>query len=367
MVNFILDSVLKLELPTGAADTPERKAFYVEAKKKVKSYHGQPDVLLEAIALLERSSEAYACIGLAQVLTAAAYLAGDAYDREGLTKAVGYLDKAKALPHDAFELGLTEASIRTAFAQDEKAKELLYRLIEAYPDALEPHMELLHNYVLNRELEQAETLYGKLLPATPGADRKALYDSMYQLYILEGRFERAIEFLKKALLLEPHNPWTHHNLSLIYLHMGEIAQSRHHNKKALGIMPFGNALMVKEELKRMRWRSGKGLITSIFTVLSLFTFVIRLATLVPAAPTTPTPQRLSPSHTQSVQAYGNQLAACGAAMALKDKGLAGVDCSRPMSRYLDCLKNSADTEICRQELEMYLGDFLDKKYSQHDN
>jgi len=363
MVNFILNFVIKLELPTGLADTPERKAFYVKAKTKIKSYHGHPDVLLDALALLERSSEAYAYIGIAQILTAAAYLSGDAYDREGLAKAVGYLDKARALSHDAFELSLTEVSIRTAFAQDEKAKELLQQLVEEYPDASEPQVELLHNHVLNGESEQAEKLYEKLLLVIPEPERKALYDSMYRLYISEDRPERAIECLKKSLVLEPHNPWTHHNISLLYLHSGEIAQSRLHNKKALRIMPFGNALIVKEELKRVRRRSAKrqvaGVFTGIVIVLNLITFMFRLPSLVPATPATPTPQLPNPGYTQSVQAFGNQLAACGAATALTE-GASAYDCTyTSLNAYLECKETFVDPEMCQEEFKRYLRDFVE--------
>lgn len=254
MLNVILDAVISLTLPVGVPDTPQTKALFEQGKDKVRSYHGQPRPLLEALALFAQSSESYAYIGIAQVIVSASYQSGDNYDHEGLGKAIGWLDKTRQLPHDSIEVTLTEVEIRTCFQHYAKAHQLLDALLQQEPQRYEASAARLVLYCHEQNTAQAETLFGHLFPLANEMQKKHLYHNLYALYARAGLTDKAREVLAKILYLEPDNPWIHHNMSILYLKLGKLRESKKHNTAALKLMTFPAALIVQQELRRITWK-----------------------------------------------------------------------------------------------------------------
>jgi tetratricopeptide (TPR) repeat protein len=343
MLNFILDAILSLQLPLGVQDSPKAKALFEQGKAKVRSYHGHPQALLEALSLFKQSSESYAYIGIAKVITAASYQSGDSYSHEGLGKAIGWLDRTKALPHDPLELALTEVSIRVCFQQYAKAHQLLDGILQHHPEHFAARASKLELYCCEEKTEQAEALFSHLLPEATDEQKKGLYQHLYFLYVKSGLTYKAKEILLEILYLEPDNPWMHHNISISYLQLGDLPNSRAHNAKALKLMEFPAALAVRQELKRITWRVRRQTWTRGTVALIVCFFALVCLARIASTPRTPIERSVTPEQA-FIQHYSDNLMTCRIGIAKGD----GSNCKKTEELLEECVVMlSADASICQ--------------------
>jgi tetratricopeptide (TPR) repeat protein len=247
MLEFALETLQNSYLPLGVSDSPQKQVLFERGKTALKNYHGNLGVLLESLDHFKQSSEAYCYMGIALVLTTASY-SKDGYDCEGLSKAVGWLDQAKALPHDPLQAGLIEAHIRACFDQLEKA----HRILDRLPDCLEAQMHRLSLYTQEAKQGQAEQLFEDLVINVNADQQKDLYISMAWLYLNLKDTPRGLALLTQQLELEGHDPWLHHTLSLFYLQQGDLQKTKLHNDKTLSIAKLPVALAIRKELRQLQ-------------------------------------------------------------------------------------------------------------------
>jgi tetratricopeptide (TPR) repeat protein len=245
LLNFVLETIRYQDLPLGVGDSPQHQVFFEKGKAALKHYHGQLGVLLESYSFFKQSSEAYCYMGLALMLTAASY-DQSGYDREGLCKAVGYLDKAKVLPHDPLQLRLIESYIRACFDQLEKAHDLLDKL----PPCLEVKMQRHALYAQELKQAEAEGLFTELCTAVQPERQKDLYTSMAWLYLKLNDLPKGLALLEQNLLTSPQDPWLNHTLSLFYFQLGDLQKTKLHNDKTLTTTRFPVALALRQELRK---------------------------------------------------------------------------------------------------------------------
>ncbi len=247
LLNFVLDTLHDKDLPVGVSASPQHKVFFEKGKGVLKTYHGQLGVLLESYDLFKQSSESYCYMGIALILTAASYSQND-YDREGLCKAVGYLDKAKALAHDHLQARLIEAHIRSCFDQLEKA----HHILDSLPSCLEVKM-LRHSFFAQEVKQaQAESLFTELSSVVQREQQKDLATSMAWLYLKLNHTSRGLEVLNHQLEQDPYDPWLNHTLSLFYFQLGNLEKTKHHNDKTLSSTRFPVALALRQELRNLK-------------------------------------------------------------------------------------------------------------------
>jgi tetratricopeptide (TPR) repeat protein len=271
MLELILDVLQEKDCPSGVVDSPQRKVRFEKGKAVLKHYHGQVSVLLQAYDCFKQSSEAYYYMGIAMLLTSASYT-DHGYDREGLKKAVGCLDKAKALSHDTVQLTLIEAHIRRCFGQVEKARQLLDKL----PDCLE--VKLHRHALFAQELKQAEAegLFAELVTSVQSEQQKDLYTSMAWLYFHLKERARGLELLQQKLETDPEDPWFNHMASLFYFEQGNLEKTRLHNDKTLITMRLPVAVALRKELQKLRHYNIKQMMFRTGMSLVVLTIGLRL-------------------------------------------------------------------------------------------
>jgi tetratricopeptide (TPR) repeat protein len=247
MLEFVHETLHNSNLPVNQVDSPQHQVRFEKGKAALKNYHGHLGELLESLDHFKHSSETYCYMGIALVITAASYTK-EGYDRHGLSQAIGWLDKVKALPHDTLQAGLVEAHIRACFDQLEKAHSLLDRL----PDCLEVQMLRLSFYTQNEEQIQSEKLFLDLVARVNNHQRKDLYTSMAWLYLRLKEVPKGLSLLGQQLELDPQDPWIHHTMSLFYLQQGDLEKTKLHNDKTLSLKAFPVALAIRKELKQLK-------------------------------------------------------------------------------------------------------------------
>ncbi len=246
-LNAVLDMIQPQSLPLGVSDSPQCKVCFEKGKAALRNYHGQLGVLLTAYDCFKQSSESYSYMGMALLLGVASYTQ-QGYDRTGLSQAVGWLDRAKALPHDGLQLGLIEAQLRACFDQFEKA----HRILDRLPECLEVKM-LRHN-LLTQELREVEAkgLFLELVKTVQPEQQQDLTISMAWVYLKLNDFTKGLELLRQNLEKNPQDPWLNHTLSLFYFQLGDLKKTKIHNDKTLKSEQFPVALALQRELHKIQ-------------------------------------------------------------------------------------------------------------------
>lgn len=238
-----MDIIRLQDLPVGQWDCPQSKVYFEKGKTALKDYHGQLGVLLTAYDYFKQSSETYCYMGVALIVRAASFEGG--YNRIGLSIAMGWLDKAKALPHDVLQARLIEADIRSCFDQFEKAHDILNRL----PTCLEVKKLRYTLFAQELRISEAEKLYAELADVP---EQQELGVGMAWVYFKTNNIARGVEVLCSSLEKYPQDPWLHHTLSLFYFQTGDLKKTRWHNDQTLKLKKFPVALALQKELKKVQ-------------------------------------------------------------------------------------------------------------------
>ena len=92
-------------------------------------------------------------------------------------------------------------------------------------------IELAAKKVLEKDYEEAKRLFAKVLEISPN-DAHVLC-LLANVFILEGNFKKAEEWLNKALLTNPDYPWASYHMGVVYHELGEFEKSIKMYEKAL--------------------------------------------------------------------------------------------------------------------------------------
>ena len=271
MLSLALETLHNSRFPIGVPDSPQHQVAFEKGKATLKNYYGHLGELLESLDYFRQSSEAYCYMGVALVLSAASY-SKDGYDREGLSKAVGYLDQAKTLPHDTHQAALIEAYIRSCFDQLEKA----HRILDRLPNCLEAQMLRLSLFAQDQQQIQAERLFKELAPKVNRDQQKEICTSVAWLYLRLKEIPKGVALLTQQLEQDPYDPWIHHTLSLFYLQQGDLEKTKLHNDKTLSIKTFLVALALRKELRQLQRFSWQRLLFRVGVSSVMLTISLRI-------------------------------------------------------------------------------------------
>jgi tetratricopeptide (TPR) repeat protein len=92
-------------------------------------------------------------------------------------------------------------------------------------------IELAAKNVLEKDYEEAKRLFAKVLEISPN-DAHVLC-LLANVFILEGNFKKAEEWLDKALRTNPDYPWASYHMGVVYHELGEFEKSIRMYEKAL--------------------------------------------------------------------------------------------------------------------------------------
>jgi tetratricopeptide (TPR) repeat protein len=204
-------------------------------------------------------------------------------------------------------------------------------------------MSRLELYCHEEKTDKAEALFSHLLPEVTVEQKKTLYRQLYFLYARLGLTYKAKEILQDILFLDPDNPWMHHNMSIVCLQLGDLNKSRDHNAKALKLMEFPVALMMRQELKRITWQVRRQTWTRGTVALIVCFFALVSLVKIASTPRPPLERIVTPEQA-FVTSYRDNLMACRTGIARGDSS----DCKKPEEMLEECVVMlSADASICQ--------------------
>ncbi len=99
-------------------------------------------------------------------------------------------------------------------------------------------IELAATKVFEKDYEEAKRLFARVLEISPN-DAHVLC-LLANVFILEGNFKKAKEWLNKALLTNPDYPWASYHMGVVYHELGEFEKSIELYEKALGLFYKGD-------------------------------------------------------------------------------------------------------------------------------
>jgi tetratricopeptide (TPR) repeat protein len=105
------------------------------------------------------------------------------------------------------------------------------RNISNFKDMRALGIELASKKVLKKDYEEAKRFFTKVLEISPN-DSQVLC-LLANVFILEGNFKKAEEWLNKALLTNPDYPWASYHMGVVYHELGECEKSIEMYEKAL--------------------------------------------------------------------------------------------------------------------------------------
>jgi tetratricopeptide (TPR) repeat protein len=94
-------------------------------------------------------------------------------------------------------------------------------------------IELAAKKVFEEEYDEAKRLFAKVLEISPN-DAHVLC-LLANVFILEGNFKKAEEWLDKALRTNPDYPWVSYHMGVVYHELGEFEKSIEMYEKALDL------------------------------------------------------------------------------------------------------------------------------------
>ncbi len=99
-------------------------------------------------------------------------------------------------------------------------------------------IELAAKKVLEKDYEEAKRLFANVLEISPN-DAHVLC-LLANVFILEGNFKKAEEWLNKALRTNPDYPWASYHMGVVYHELGEFENSIKMYEKALELFSKGD-------------------------------------------------------------------------------------------------------------------------------
>ncbi len=160
------------------------------------------------------------------------------YDINGRTEEAKLAAKrAFKLAQDLPERERLNIELLTADLRGDKDKfeEILERMLERYPDEIEPHIYKGNRLWRRGDLEGAIAEYQTVLKLNP--NHAPTYNNLGYLYAQMGDFDQAIAYLKKYIFIAPDQANPHDSLGEIYMMIGRYQDALDHFRRALAVKP----------------------------------------------------------------------------------------------------------------------------------
>ncbi len=237
------------EWSSDITTSPATKEQYERGIDAVHAYRGNPQQLLDALALFQAiPSRPYAFAGVAYILLAASYLYDTEYQAEGVEEAGRWLVEAQShvanLPEINFIIVIYYA-LQERFAS---AQAWLNTLISDPPNYYASIAEMRYWEKEN----DIHKVYESYLRATQSAGRSE--QRLYAIHLVAGSLLKANLPIQASEMYEhlaqyvTNDPWLWHNLSVAYYQMGEYKKAHGANQSALNLM---DSHVVRDMTKRL--------------------------------------------------------------------------------------------------------------------
>jgi tetratricopeptide (TPR) repeat protein len=99
------------------------------------------------------------------------------------------------------------------------------------------------------EYEAAIACFDRVV-ANPPSPEEAFVAQANRASALERlkRYDEALDTYRRVLQLDPNDAWLWHNMSILLMDQGRLDEALEANTRALAIMDFGNARMIRERI-----------------------------------------------------------------------------------------------------------------------
>lgn len=241
--------------------TMKSRRIYEEGLDIVNSYRGHPAVFLDGLNAFQATrSTPYAYAGIAFTLTVAA--SGEDTSKaikQGLEKAMHWLEKSQYLEPDRLEINFIEATIYM-YGKDLRNSRVVLDYLNQQDSRNNYYVCLTEmNYWRKRGLKQQYFQWFQQAMKTADNNRRQAFvlNSLANFYLENRMYEKSIKAFQKVVKLDPNDPWAWHNMSLMFLDMKQLKEAGQCNKVALSIMDFGAARQIEQEIKKNRGIFGR--------------------------------------------------------------------------------------------------------------
>ncbi len=269
--NLIEDMICQIELPQQTLITAEGQKIFKRGMDKANEYRGDPDILWEALNFFQQSNSlSLFYIGAAYVHFVGSYEENITYHRDGLQVAQLWLERARELTPEAKELLIVQAYVDIHSQDDTAVHSHLTHLRRIAPHDFYALTAYLDYYAVKQDLERMTATYKETLPLAKTITRRAyLQNRVGRYYLMFRKFDKSLEVYRDLAKLTPADPWMWHNMSVIYMTKKKLMAAWRCNKKALQIMDFENAQIIRAKIHGtlIRGAIGYGLVVVFWLVL----------------------------------------------------------------------------------------------------
>ena len=254
LVQSFINLIRDTPFPGGEEFTEEAIGFFEYANDIVLTYRGDPSVLVEAFKVyMATGNRAYAHAGAGYVMITASYIGGKTnFDKQGLQEAGFLIENAKLFAPNRYEIEFIESTLCNAYG-DVAGLETVLNNLQHFPEsstASNYAQAQMRYWNWKKDMKRIRHWYNMAIERAENEIRRIAILS-HMAGILSDRSEyaeEAIQLYRQVVELNPNDPWTWHNLSLLYLDKKEYVKAGECNRRALDIMPFGNAENINKEL-----------------------------------------------------------------------------------------------------------------------
>ncbi len=234
--------VLLAEIYARQRDYAEAAAAYKKVTQldpnRADAYYGLGTILAKQTQYKEAAEALEKAITLGYPGQNALFELGAVYEAatDFAKAAAAYEKYAAGGPADAWKAQWRLGFCRTQLGEYDAAVAALQGAQKAQPNDLKVRDSLAEAYVKAGRLEEAETTYMAMAGLNP-PEAKTYYRQAYQMYDGAGKFDKAVEPLKKIIELDPKNETNFYYLGLTYYKVPDYDQAVAAFQQALAVKP----------------------------------------------------------------------------------------------------------------------------------
>jgi len=157
------------------------------------------------------------------------------FELDMLDSAINDLEIASRLNPERIGYLLRRADMELLRGGADMTRTLLLRILEKYPNHLEANLKLANLYMILDELDNAETILGRILKADKTIAEAYFMRSM--VYQMKSDYSKALDDLQKAVYYKPDYYDAQNMLGLVYSYKANDLAIDHYNN-AIRLRPY---------------------------------------------------------------------------------------------------------------------------------
>lgn len=223
---------------------------------RVRRIRGDWSMLGEPVDIFAGLPRPLCYVGAAEVMHRLSYVSGSTFAPVGLRQGLRFIARSQytePMQPDALVIRTKLLAASWSKTWLELADQTLERLRQVAPDhpRLPDAEAAIH--VRRGEYEAALACFDRLLANPPSAE-EAFVAQANRASVLESlkRYEEALDAYERALQLDGNDAWLWHNMSILLMNQGRLDEALQANTRALAIMDFSNARVIRERILAKR-------------------------------------------------------------------------------------------------------------------